>query len=174
MAQQQSVLVVNADATNITITERLRATTTINIDTLLTPFKMLCGDAHNNNLLAQNLYDLIKDLTFEQLNASINKADSIKDGTPAGNGLLSELFPGANWSLADLKNIIGGVKDHCIANNMIQRFTFTRTKADGSDNSRHWGLDTSTFRIGYDAGLGLDTLFPSPTYDYTIILIETF
>ena len=178
MAQQQLVLVVNADATNITITERLRATTTINIngpDGLLTSFKMLCDAArNNNNLLAQNLYDLIKDLTFEQLNASINKADSIKDGTPAGNGLLSELFPDANWSLADLKNIIGGVKDHCIANNMIQRFTFTRTKANGSDNSRNWGLDTSKFRIGYDAGLGLDTLFPSPTYDYTKILIETF
>ena len=178
MAQQQSVEVGVNDDGNITIKEGVRAPTTINIngpDGLLTSFKMLCDAArNNNNLLAQNLYDLIKDLTFEQLNTSINKADSIKDGTPAGNGLLYELFPDANWSLADLKNIIGGVKDHCIANNMIQRFTFTRTKADGSDNSRNWGLDTSTFRIGYDAGLGLDTLFPSPTYDYTIILIETF
>ena len=60
MAQQQSVLVVDADATNITINDRGRGPTTINIDTLLTPFKTLCGAAAagytpTNNLLIQNL-----------------------------------------------------------------------------------------------------------------------
>ncbi len=151
---------VDVAGDNITINDR---DVNPNIATLFDTFKRLCDTAK---------VPIDGMGSFDQLNQNINRADSIKDGTSSGNDLLYELFPQeSNWSLADLKNIIGGVKTYCIENNLIQRFTFTRTKADGSDNSRNWGLDTRKFRIGYDAGLGLDTLFPN---DYTKILIETF
>ena len=176
MAQQQPELVVDADATNITIKEGGGIPQKINISGLQDKFQALCAAAHNNNnLLKADLNNMIQQVgTFELLNANINRADSIKDGTNTNTLINLELFPDANWSLDNLKDIIHGVKDHCININMIERITFTRTKASGgNDASGNWGLGPE-FRIGYDAGLGLDTLFPSPTYDYTKILIETF
>ena len=176
MAQPQPELVVDADATNITIKEGGGIPQKINISGLQDKFQALCAAAHNNNnLLKADLNNMIQQVgTFELLNANINRADSIKDGTNTNTLINLELFPDANWSLDNLKDIIHGVKDHCININMIERITFTRTKASGgNDASGNWGLGPE-FRIGYDAGLGLDTLFPSPTYDYTKILIETF
>ena len=155
---------VDVAGDNITITETGRAVIpTIDINRLLTQFKTLCGAAKVS----------IDGMgSFEELNQNINRADSIKDGTSSDNDLLGELFPQQpNWSLADLKNIIGGLKTYCIENNLIQRFTFTRTKARDNDTTRNWGLGPE-FHIGYDAGLGLDTLFPG--IDYRTILIETF
>ena len=139
----------------------------INIITLLNKFKELCDQAKLvNNPIISSL------ITFDQLNKNINRADSIKDGTSSNHDLLPKLFPSANWTLDDLKKVIGGVKTHCINNTrQIERFTFTRTKAIGNDMSRNWGL-APEFRRGYDAGLGLDTLFPG--VNYQSILIETF
>ncbi len=176
MAEPVKVFVFND---NITISGGVQGSTTITIngpDGLLAKFKALCTAAsNNNNLLKADLNNMIQELgTFKLLNENINRADSIKDGTNTNTLINLELFPDAIWSLDNLKDIIHGVKDHCINTNMIERFTFTRTNASGNDTSRNWGLDTTLFRIGYDAGLGLDTLFPSPTYDYTKILIETF
>ena len=158
MAQSQVRVDVAGD--NITINN---IATPINIDVLLAQFRALCAAA------GAPIQD---DISFELLNQNINRADSIKDGTniPTLDGL--KLFTDATWTLQDLKGVIGGVKSHCIDNNLIQRFTFTRTKASGNDESRNWGLDTDNFRIGYDAGLGLDTLFPD--VNYQSILIETF
>jgi hypothetical protein len=178
MAQPQSVLSVDADDNGlITIKEGGGIAQKINISSLQDKFKALCAAAHNNNLLSTQLNALIQEEleTFELLNENINRADSIKDGTNINTLTNLGLFPEAGWSLSDLKDIIHGIKDHCIGTNIIERITFTRTKASGgNDASGNWGLDTKLFRIGYDAGLGLDTLFPSPMYDYTKILIETF
>ena len=158
MAQSQVRVDVAGD--NITINN---ISTPINIDVLLAQFRALCAAA------GAPIQD---DISFELLNQNINRADSIKDGTNIATLDGLKLFTDATWTLQDLKGVIGGVKSHCIDNNLIQRFTFTRTKASGNDESRNWGLDTDNFRIGYDAGLGLDTLFPG--VDYRSILIETF